>query len=105
MGHSVERTAPDTPDGSVGNEGAGASQHLGGRSPCEREQEDAIRRHTFVDEPGHSARERARLARPCTCDDEQWPTIVEDRLALARIEAFEPGRGGTRYNIEHMFAL
>ena len=73
----------------------GASQHLGGRAPSEREQQDRARVDAAGDEDRHAMRERRGLAGPGAGDDKQRPVAVSGRAQLVRIEiAADEADGG-----------
>lgn len=90
VGDRVERPAPYPPGGTPLRECPSATQHFGGGTAGEGQQQDPVRARSIVDEPSDAAGKGAGLARPRPRDDEQRPITVEDRATLTLIEPLEP---------------
>ena len=94
----VERAAPHTPEPSLAGQALGPREHLARGPAREREQQDALGWHAAVDQPGHPARERPRLARSGTRHHQERAAEMLDRRALLRVQglehAFEQSRSG-----------
>ena len=86
--HRMERPAHHP--GRGGNESAGPLEHLPRGAPRERQQQDALGRHTLGHEPSHPGTERCRLARPRAGEDQQWPAAVRRGGPLLVIELVQP---------------
>ena len=108
VGHGVEGAA----DHAAGprrhrDQGAGALEHLAGGPAGEREQHDALRRHSLGHQPGHPRAERGGLARAGAGQDQQGAAGMRRSGALLRIQPREPracvGRRGDCARSEHAF--
>ena len=95
VGRRVERPAPHLAEPTVAREGLGAAEHLPGRPPREREEQDPLGRHAPVHQVGHPAGERPGLARAGPGHDEERAAGVLHGLPLLVVEAL---RG-----VEHVF--
>ena len=95
VGDGVERAAPHAA-GARTDEGLGPGQHLEGRPPGERQQENALGADTSGHQAGHPRRQRARLPGAGGGDDQQRALVVGDRLPLPLVQVVE--------RCEHVFA-
>ena len=86
----VECAAPDFAGALTVYEPPGARKHLACGAARERQQQNAFGWHPLLDQVRDATRERPRLARARTGDDQHRPFTAGDRLELRGVECRLP---------------
>jgi hypothetical protein len=99
----VEGQDPHPTRDALADQALDALGHLAGRLVRERDGQDGVRVHApLADQERDPVRERARLPRACTGDDQDRALTVKDGLNLNGVQVLEERRGGRhRFNPRH----